>query len=242
MRNASLTLEACSIVNSRRGGVLIHVASRATLTDCTVAGSCLSGLDVRTGAEAVVEACTIRGGRASGIYVSTGGSVRVFSTLIEGNRLAAVEVKADRQPPPPPPPSESNKKKKGYDDVDNINNESDALYSQGEEEGHPTLTGGSKFSSSNGRPRKSAVTWNTSSSTAVAGREGEEAVQLDYCRRHDRRDGAGTTAAGRGVVEGGGKTTPDCRRKRCGCRVSLGSGNVVAGNGLNGVMGGGDGC
>ncbi|CAN0519577.1 unnamed protein product, partial [Ectocarpus sp. 12 AP-2014] len=137
----------------------------------------------------------------------------------------------------------SNNNKSGYDDGDNNNNnESDARCSQGEGEGHPTLTGTSKFSSSNGGPGKPAVTWNTSSLTALAGREGEEAVQLDYCRRHDRRDGAGTTAAGRGVVEGGGKKTPDCCCKRCGCRVSLGSGNVVAGNGLNGVMGGGDGC
>ena len=51
----------------RRGGVLVHVASKATLTDCDVSGSRLAGVDVRTGAEAVLEACSIRGGKASGL-------------------------------------------------------------------------------------------------------------------------------------------------------------------------------
>lgn len=65
------TREFCLILlflrSRRRGGILVHIASKATLRDCSVVGSCLAGVDVRTGAEATVEALCIQGGRASGM-------------------------------------------------------------------------------------------------------------------------------------------------------------------------------
>ena len=67
--SASSASPACGFVAGflRRGGVLVHVASKAALVDCNVSDSRLAGVDVRTGAEAALEACSIRDGKSSGV-------------------------------------------------------------------------------------------------------------------------------------------------------------------------------
>lgn len=188
-------------------------------------------------------------------HVSAGGRVNVCSTIIHSNRLAAVEVKA-------PPPHDENtttattctnitaKDSNADDNDDAVNSSSRNTYddNNNDADGNSTNDGCYDQQQQYQRRMKAARTKLSllsrgegllTSPTAVASTAGASGAA----------SGSGPLDGGRGTVsvvaeevyDVGDTATPDgCNC--CRCCVSLGAGNVMAGNGLDGVMQTGTDC